>query len=76
MNGRIGLKLLAGAALIALATSAPAAPDPATRSADSFLATAHLNPRSPAEFTAALVLDFLGRPLSLDSYRARLAKGE
>jgi thimet oligopeptidase len=25
---------------------------------------------------AALVSDFLGRPLSLDAYKARLAKGE
>lgn len=52
--GRAGLKLLVGVALATLAaTSAPAASDPATRSVDSFLATTHLNPRSPAEFAAA-----------------------
>jgi thimet oligopeptidase len=53
MRNRIGLKLLAGVALVTLTASAPAAPDPATRSVDAFLATTHLNPRSPAEFTAA-----------------------
>ncbi len=60
MGSRISLKLLAGVALVTLAASAPAAPDPATRSIDSFLATTHLNPRSPAEFAAAC-----------DSYLAR-----
>lgn len=50
MANRIGLTLLAGAALVSLTG---AAPDPATRSIDAFLATPHLNPKSPAEFTAA-----------------------
>ncbi|HEX8307766.1 MAG TPA: M3 family metallopeptidase [Allosphingosinicella sp.] len=53
MRDRIGLKLLAGVALATLAASAPAATDRATRSIDAFLATTHLNPRSPADFDAA-----------------------
>jgi thimet oligopeptidase len=44
------LNFLAGVALVTLTA---AAPDPATRSIDAFLATTHLNPRSPAEFAAA-----------------------
>jgi thimet oligopeptidase len=52
MRHRIGITLLGGVALATLTGAAPA-PDPATRSVDSFLATTHLNPRSPAEFTAA-----------------------
>ncbi|HEX8124701.1 MAG TPA: M3 family metallopeptidase [Allosphingosinicella sp.] len=52
MRHRIGITLLGGVALAALTGAAPA-PDPATRPVDSFLATTHLNPRSPAEFTAA-----------------------
>lgn len=62
MNSRIGVKFLAGVALATLTASAPAAPNPATRSVDAFLATTHLNPRSPAEFAAAC-----------DSYLARAA---
>lgn len=50
MANQIGLTLLAGAALVALTGAAPA---PAARSLDAFLATPHLNPRSPAEFAAA-----------------------
>ena len=53
MTKRIGFKLLVGVALATLAAAAPAARDPVTRSVDSFLARAHLNPSSPAEFTAA-----------------------
>jgi thimet oligopeptidase len=53
MRNRIGLNLLAGVALVTLSAAAPGAPDPATRSIDSFLATTHLNPRNAAEFTAA-----------------------
>src|SRR5215218_2176568 len=59
MANRIGLSLLAG---VALATLTAAAPDPQTRSLNSFLATTHLNPRSPAEFAAAC-----------DAYLARAA---
>jgi thimet oligopeptidase len=59
MAKRIGLNLLAG---VALATLTAAAPDPQTRSLDSFLAATHLNPRSPAEFAAAC-----------DAYLARAA---
>jgi thimet oligopeptidase len=59
MANRIGLTLLAGVALVTLTA---AAPDPATRSLDAFLATTHLNPRSPAEFAAAC-----------DAYLARAA---
>jgi thimet oligopeptidase len=50
MSSRIGLNLLAGVALVSLTG---AAPDPQTRSLDAFLATPHLNPKSPAEFAAA-----------------------
>ncbi|HEU0098135.1 MAG TPA: M3 family metallopeptidase [Allosphingosinicella sp.] len=50
MHNRTGLTLLAGAALVALTG---AAPDPRTRSLDSFLAATHLDPKSPAEFAAA-----------------------
>ena len=57
-----GLILMAGVSLAAFAAAAPAATDPATRSVDAFLATTHLNPRSPAEFTAAC-----------DAYLARAA---
>jgi thimet oligopeptidase len=59
MNARIGLTLLAG---VALATLTGAAPDPRARALDSFLATTHLNPKSPAEFAAAC-----------DAYLARAA---
>jgi thimet oligopeptidase len=62
MGKRFGVRLLAGAALTAFAAAAAAAPDPATRLIDSFLATSHLNPRSPAEFAAAC-----------DTYLARAA---
>ncbi|MEO7178968.1 MAG: M3 family metallopeptidase [Allosphingosinicella sp.] len=50
MPNQTGLTLLAGVALVALTG---AAPGPATRSLDTFLATTHLNSRSPAEFAAA-----------------------
>jgi thimet oligopeptidase len=62
MSRRIGLHLLAGAGLAAVAVAAPAATDQATRSVDTFLATTHINPRSPAEFAAAC-----------DAYLARAA---
>ena len=60
MTRRFSLHLLAGVALATVAAAAPAATDPATRAVDTFLATTHLNPRSPAEFTAAC--DCLSRP--------------
>jgi len=50
MRKPLGLIFMAGISLAAFSAAAPAAPD---RSVDSFLATTHLNPRSPAEFTAA-----------------------
>jgi thimet oligopeptidase len=59
MSSRIGLTLLAGVALVTLTA---AAPDLGTRSLDTFLATTHLNPSSPAEFAAAC-----------DAYLARAA---
>ncbi|HEX8380366.1 MAG TPA: hypothetical protein VF619_07455, partial [Allosphingosinicella sp.] len=62
MTNGFSLKLLTGVALVTLAASAPAAPDPATRSVDDFLVKTHLNPRNPAEFTAAC-----------DAYLARAA---
>jgi thimet oligopeptidase len=59
MANRFGPTLLAGAAFVTLTA---AAPDPQTRALDSFLATTHLNPRSPVEFAAAC-----------DAYLARAA---
>ncbi|HEY0113995.1 MAG TPA: M3 family metallopeptidase [Allosphingosinicella sp.] len=48
------LLLLAGASIaVAAAASAGVASDPVSRMTDAFLANTHLNPKSPAEFTAA-----------------------
>ncbi|HEX8482229.1 MAG TPA: M3 family metallopeptidase [Allosphingosinicella sp.] len=63
MANRTSLNLLAGVALVTLTA---AAPDPATRSVDTFLATTHLNPRSPAKFTAACEA-YLARAAALRS---------
>ncbi len=66
MAKQIGHTLLAGVALVSLTAPAPAAPDPAVRSLDAFLATTHLNPRSPAEFAAACSA-YLARAAALRS---------
>ncbi|HEX8466847.1 MAG TPA: M3 family metallopeptidase [Allosphingosinicella sp.] len=50
MTNRIGINLLAGAALLSLTAAAPSS---SPRSIDSFLATTHLDPKSASEFSAA-----------------------
>jgi thimet oligopeptidase len=55
MGVRIGLQLLAGVSLAMMTAASPArvATDRVSRDTDAFLARTHVNPASPAEFTAA-----------------------